>query len=294
MCSCRRILLWIAAGVLLAAGGCGRRNPDRNRVRVAVTGGSAAAYLPLFVAGPAGCVNREGIQMQLDETGGASKSLEALLGGSVDVAAIDYLALLNVAAHGQPVRGFVLMTKLPGFAAIVSPKASAAIHEIEDLRGRTIGVNAPGNGYHLVLNYVLLRHGVKPEEVSVVGVGSGPSLAAALERGVVDLGLGGGLTMGYPEQRHPGLTYVFDTRTVASTKAALGTEEVAYYLLCARAGWLRTQPQTARQLASAMQCALTWVQDHTAQQIRKVLPDSSLTPEGRKQTITGSRLQRAR
>ena len=195
------------------------------------------------------------------------------------MAAVDYLALLNVAGHGQPVQGFVLMTKLPGFAAIVSPKASAAIHKIEDLRGRTIGVTAPGTGYHLVLNYVLLRHGVKPEEVSVVGVGNGPSLAAALERGVVDLGLGAGLTIGYLEQRHPGLTYVFDTRTAASTKAVLGTEEVAYYLLCARAGWLRTQPRTARQLASAMQCALTWLQDHTAQQIRQVLPDSSLTPD---------------
>jgi NitT/TauT family transport system substrate-binding protein len=269
----------IAISVLLAAGSCGKKNPGGNRVRVAGTGRAAAAYLPLFVAGPAGCMNREGIQMQLEETGGAPKSLEALLGGSVDVAAIDYLALLNVARHGQPVRGFVLMTKLPGFAAIVAPKASAPIHKIEDLRGRTIGVSAPGTGYHLVLNYVLLRHGIKPEEVSVVGVGSGPSLAAALERGVVDIGLGAGLTIGYLEQRHPDLTYVFDTRTVASTKAALGTDEVAYFLLCAREGWLKTQSRTARQLASAMQCALTWVQDHSPQQIRKVLPDSSLTPD---------------
>jgi NitT/TauT family transport system substrate-binding protein len=224
-------------------------------------------------------VNREGIQMQLEETGGSPKSLEALMGGSVDVAALAYLDLLNVAANGQPVRGFVLMTKLPGFAAIVSPKASAPIHKIEDLRGRTIGLTAPGSGYHLVLNYVLRRHGVKPEEVSVVGVGNGPSIAAALERGVVDIGLGAGLTIGYLERRHPDLTYVFDTRTAASTKAVLDTEEVANSLLCARASWLGAQPQTARKLASAMQCALTWVQDHSAQQIRKVLPDSSLTPD---------------
>jgi NitT/TauT family transport system substrate-binding protein len=259
--------------------GCGQKNPGVNRVRIAVTGGAAAAYLPLYVARPAGCVNREGIQMQLEETGGSPKSLEALLGGSVDVAALAYLDLLNVAAHGQPVRGFVLMTNLPGFAAIVSPKASAPIHKIEDLRGRTVGLTARGSGFHRVLNYVLLRHGVKPEEVSVVGVGNGPSLAAALERGVVDVGLGTGLTIGYLERRHPDLTYIFDTRTAASTKAVLDTEEVANSLLCARASWLGAQPQTARKIASAMQCAITWVQDHSAQEIRKVLPDYSLTSD---------------
>jgi hypothetical protein len=42
---------------------------------------------------------------------------------------------------------------------------------------------------------------------------------------------------------------------------------------------LSTQPQAARRLASATQCALTWVQDHSPQQIRKILPDSTLTPD---------------
>ena len=37
------------------------------------------------------------------------------LGESVDVAAIDYLTLLNVASQGQPLREFVLLQKIPGF-----------------------------------------------------------------------------------------------------------------------------------------------------------------------------------
>lgn len=275
----RQMHLRIVVGVLLAAGGCGHQNSGSGFVRIAITGRSAAVYLPLYIAGPSGCFSQEGIQVRLDETAGAAKSMEALLGGSAEVAAADYWVLLNVASHGQPVREFMLLQKIPGFAAIVSPNASESVHRIEDLKGRTVGVVTLGGAYQRVLTNMLLLHGLKPEEVSVVGVGNGLSLASAMERGVVDVGLGAGLTIGYLERRHPGLTYLFDTRTAVATKTALGTEEVPFYILCARTDWLKTQPQTARRLATATRCAFTWIQNHTAQQIRKILPDSTQSPD---------------
>jgi len=278
MYHCLRIQLSIVTSALILIVGCSRQNRGGNFVRLAVTGRAAATYLPLYAAGPAGCFDQQGIQVRLDETPGSAKSLEALLGGSVDAAATDYAALLNVVGNKQPVRGFVLIENLPGFAAVISPKASGPIHKVEDLRGRTIGVVARGGIFQRVFDYMLLVHGVKPQEVSVVAVGSGLSVASALERGVVDVGLGGGLTISYLERRYP-LRFLFDTRTPASAKAALGVEELASIVLCARTDWLEARPQTARRLAAATRCALTWVQDHTPQEIRKILPESSLSAD---------------
>ena len=274
MYRCPRMQLSILTSALILIVGCNRQTPSGGLIRIALTGRSSL-YLPLFVAGPAGCFDREAIRVELVETAGSTKSMEALVGGSVNVAATDYFALLNVALQGQSVRGFLLMQKIPGFAAIVSPKASKAIRRIEDLRGRTIGVATLGSGYHRVLNRILLLHGVKPEEVSVVGVGAGLSLALAIERGMVDLGLATDLTIGYLDRRFPGLTLLFDTRTAAGTKAALGAEEIGFLILCARTGWLDAQPQAARKVAGATQCAIRWVQEHSPQQIREVLPQAN-------------------
>jgi NitT/TauT family transport system substrate-binding protein len=199
--------------------------------------------------------------------------MQALVGGGVEVAASDYLTLLDVRSQGQPIRQFVLLQKLPGFAAVVSPKASPGIRTVQDLKGRTIGVNARGSGYHRLLNKILQAHGVNPDEVSVVSVGRGTSLGLSMERGVVDVGLLGPLGLSYLQQRHLPLTILFDTRTAESTRAVLGTDEIAFYMLCAREDWLKSHPQAARRLASAMQCALTWVHDRTPQQIRETLPD---------------------
>ncbi|HEY7388624.1 MAG TPA: ABC transporter substrate-binding protein [Bryobacteraceae bacterium] len=278
---------------LLAVNGCGSQNRDGNLVRIAVTSRAAVAYLPLYVADPAGCFDREGTRASLDETAGAAKSVEALLGGSVDVAAADYFVLLGAVSRGQPIREFVLLQKVPGFVAIVSPKASLPIHKIEDLKGRTIGVTAPGGGYHRLLNHMLLLHGVKPEEVSVVGVGGGLSLALALERGMVDVGLGAGLTLHYLERRYPDLKFLFDTRTAASTKAALAAEEIAFFILCARADWLKAHPDKARRLAAATQCALTWIQDHTPQRFVS-FSRIQLSLRMREQTTSGLPTQKTR
>ena len=278
MCHCLRMQVSIVTSALILIVGCNRPNHSGGPIRIALTGRSSV-YLPLFVAGPAGCFDRQGIRVELVDTAGGAKSMEALIGGGADVAATDYFTLLNVVMKGQSVRGFLLMQKIPGFAAIVSPKASKSIRRIEDLRGRTIGVTTPGNAYHRVLNRILLLHDVKPEEVSVVGVGNGLSNALAIERGMVDVGLGADLTISYLERRFPGLTLLFDTRTAAGAKAALDTDEMAFFILCARTGWLDAQPQTARKVAGATLCAIRWVQDHTPQQIREILPQANLSSD---------------
>lgn len=259
--------------------GCGSGDRYRQQpVRIAVTRGSYV-NLPIYVASSTGCFQKQGIVAHVEEMDGASKSMQALLGGSIDVASAGYISLLDLMSQQRPLRGFVLMQRLPGFAAMVSPRASRPVRAIEDLKGMSIGVASIGNDYHRLLNYVLQQHGISPTDVNVIGVGPAMTHASAVERGVVDVGLASGLTIQYLQRHHPSIRILFDTLTPESTKASLGFEEVPLTLLCARENWLRTNAALARRLAAATRCALSWTHDHTPQQIRDILPASCRSPD---------------
>jgi NitT/TauT family transport system substrate-binding protein len=235
--------------------------------------------LPVFVAGPAGCFAKQNLAVKIDETEGAPKSILALLAGTVDVVAGGYLQVLDLVSQGRQLRAFLLMQQFPGFAAVVLPRASRPIYTIEDVKGMNVGVSSPGGESHRILNYVLRQHGIRPEDISAIGVGPSVTQVPSLEHGVVDVVLAQGVTISFLQRRHPDLRILFDTRTPAMTKAALGVEEVPQSVLVAQENWLRSNPDAARRLAGASQCALTWIQDHTAEQIREVLPDSCRSPE---------------
>ncbi len=256
---------------------CGSRSPsgqsERTEVRLAATRGSLF-YLPVFVAGPSGCFDRHNLTVRIEETEGVSKSVTALLAGTVGIAAVGYLQALDLVSQGRPVRAFLLMQQLPGIALIVSPRASKSIQSIEDLKGANVGVTFPGADSQRILNYILHQHRMRAEDVSIIGLGSWVTQVPALEHGTVDALVAAGVPIPLLQRRHPDLRILFDTRTPEFTKAALGVEKMADAVLLTQESWLRSNPDTARRVAGACQCALTWIQDHTPEQIREVLPDS--------------------
>ena len=86
---------------------CGSRAPSEQskgtEVRLAVTRGSLV-HLPVFVAGPAGCFDRQSLAVKIEETEGSTKSMTALLAGTVDVVAGGYLQELDLVAQGRRLR----------------------------------------------------------------------------------------------------------------------------------------------------------------------------------------------
>jgi len=235
--------------------------------------------VPVFVAGPAGCFEKQNLAVTIEETEGAPKSMTALLAGTVDVISGGYLQALDLVAQGRSIRTFLLMQQLPGFALVVSPRASKPIRGIEDLKGTTIGVVSVGTESHRILNYVLRRRGMRPEDVSVIGVGPSVTQVPSLERGKVDALFATASTASFLQRRHPDLRILLDLRTPELTKAALGVDQMPETVLLTQENWLRSNPDTARRVAGAFQCALAWIQDHTAEQIRELLPDSNRTPD---------------
>jgi NitT/TauT family transport system substrate-binding protein len=57
---------------------------------------------------------------------------------------------------------------------------------VADLKGKKIGVSAPGSSTNIMANYVLAKNGLKPSDVSFVGVGVSQGAVAALRSGQID------------------------------------------------------------------------------------------------------------
>jgi len=49
-----------------------------------------------------------------------------------------------------------------------------------------VGVTAPGSSTHMLINYLLVKHGLTPGDISAIGIGGGAGAAAAVEHGKVD------------------------------------------------------------------------------------------------------------
>ncbi len=130
-------------------------------VRLAVTRGSLLS-LPVYLAESLGFFQQEGLSVTLQETVSAPKSLQSLLGGSTDVVGGGYLQVMRMAAEGRALQAFRVMQRYPGFAVIVSPRASRRIDRIEDLKGANVGTS-PGSDYQALLSYLLVQPGLSPE-----------------------------------------------------------------------------------------------------------------------------------
>lgn len=66
----------------------------------------------------------------------------------------------------------VSFTHLPGTPLVVNTKYRNEIKNPKDLRGRPVGVTAPGSATDLLMRYMMSKEGVRPEEMKIIGVGT--------------------------------------------------------------------------------------------------------------------------
>src|SRR4051812_15864446 len=163
--------------ILFWCNGCRQQtsSPHRTPVRMAVGSQTELVYLASTLAQQLGYYEQEGLNVAIADATGGSKALEALLGGSADVVTGFYDHTIQMAAEGKSIQAFVTMVRYPGAVAVLSPEGARKIHRLEDLKGATAGVTAPGSSSHFFLNFLLVKHGLSPSDLSVIGLGGGAS-----------------------------------------------------------------------------------------------------------------------
>src|SRR3954465_1301501 len=206
----------IAAPALVRAQGL-----EKSKLTVAVGGKNLLYYLPLTIAESLGYFKTEGLDVTIADFAGGSRALQAVVGGSAGVVSGAFEHTINMQVKGQRLRAFVLQGRAPQIVLGINPKTMPAYKSPADLKGKKLGVTAPGSSTNIVANFVLAKAGIKPNEVSIVGVGAGSGAVAAMRSGQIDAlsNLDPVITL---LQRSGDLKIVTDTRLVSDADRLFG------------------------------------------------------------------------
>ncbi|RYY81006.1 MAG: transporter substrate-binding domain-containing protein, partial [Comamonadaceae bacterium] len=259
----------VAAPALRAQG-----KPEKTRIAIAVGGKAAFYYLPLTISEQLGYFKAEGLDVEISDFAGGSRALQAVVGGSADVVSGAYEHTINLQGKGQMFQAFVLQGRAPAIAMGVSAKAMPAYKGVADLKGRKIGVTAPGSSTNMVANLVLSRAGLRASDVSFIGVGTAAGALAALRSGQIDAMSNIDPVMTMLEQKGD-VRIISDTRTLKGTLEVFGGPMPAGCLY-APAEFVQKNPNTCQALTNAIVHALKWLQTAGPSDIIKAVPETYL------------------
>jgi NitT/TauT family transport system substrate-binding protein len=247
---------------------------EKSKLTLAVGGKNLLYYLPLTIAESLGYFKAEGLDVTIADFAGGSRALQAVVGGSADVVSGAFEHTLNMQAKGVKLRAFVLQGRAPQIVMGVNPKTMPNYKTIADLRGKKIGVTAPGSSTNVMANFVLAKGGLKASDVSIIGVGAANGAVAAMRAGQIDAisNLDPVITL---LLRSGDLKIISDTRIVAEAEKVFGGPMPAACLYAPQA-FIDKNPATVQALTNAMVRADKWIQGAGPGEIIKAVPESYL------------------
>lgn len=247
---------------------------EKTRIAIAVGGKPAFYYLPLTISEQLGYFKAEGLEVEISDFAGGAKALQALMGNSADVVSGAYEHTINMQARNQFIKEFVLMGRAPQISVGVSTKTMPHYKSIADLKGKKIGVSAPGSSTNLVVDLLLSRAGVKSSDVSFVGVGTGAGAIAAMRSGQIDAISNTDPIMTMLEQKGD-VKIISDTRTLKGTQEVFGGSMPAACFYT-HIDFIQKNPNTCQALANAIVHGLKWLQTAGPSDIIKTVPENYL------------------
>jgi sulfonate transport system substrate-binding protein len=264
-----RALAAFATGLALAAG-AGAQAPEQKKVTIAVGGKNLFYYLPLSVAERNGYFKDEGLEVEIPDFAGGAKALQALVGGSADMVSGAYEHTINMIAKKQPIKAVVLQAKYSSIVLLLPKDKAAKYKGGRDLKGLKIGVTAPGSSTNMFVNNLLAKEGLKPNDVSIVGVGTGSGAFAAMDKGEIDAISNLDPVISQLEATGK-FVAVADSRTEKGMKDIYGGDYHASVIYITDE-YIRKNPNTVQAVVNAMVRADRWIAKATPQQIVDLMP----------------------
>jgi NitT/TauT family transport system substrate-binding protein len=254
----------------LPAAGAWAQAPEKKSITIAVGGKNLFYYLPLTVAERKGYFKDEGLEVEIPDFPGGAKALQALVGGSADFVSGAYEHTINMVAKKQPIKAVVLQLKYSAIVLVMPREKAARYHSGRDLKGLKIGVTAPGSSTNMFVNNLLAKDGLKPTEVSIVGVGVGAGAVAALEKGEIDAL--SNLDPVVTQLESTGkFVAVVDTRTEKGMKDVYGGDYMAAVIYVTDE-FVKKNPNTVQAVVNAIVRADKWIAKATPQEIVDLMP----------------------
>ncbi|HEX6957149.1 MAG TPA: ABC transporter substrate-binding protein [Ferrovibrio sp.] len=267
-----KMLIAAAVAMLLLGGGASQAAPEKSKLTLGVGGKPLLYYLPLTIAERKGYFKEEGLDVTINDFGGGSKSLQALIGGSVDAVTGAYEHTIRMQQKGQDIRAVIELGRFPGIVLAVKKSHEGKVKTAADLKGMKIGVTAPGSSTNFFVDFLIAKAGGDPKASSYIGVGGGASGVAAMEKGEIDA-----ISHLDPVisklQADKAVFILADSRTEAGTKAIFGGSNPAAVLYL-KEEFIQQNPQTVQALVNAFYKALKWIDKAKPQDVVATVPES--------------------
>jgi len=245
---------------------------EKKEVTIAVGGKASLYYLPLTIAEQLGYFKDEGLTVNIPDFAGGSQALRAVVGGSADVVSGAYEHTLNMQPKGQYMQCFVQQGRAPQLAIGISKEKAKTFKSPKDFKGFKVGVSAPGSSTHMLVNYFISREGLKPSDISVVGVGLGAAAVTAIKSGQIDALSNADPVITKLEQDGD-IKIVADTRTLKGTEQVFGGPMPAGCLY-APIDFIKKNPHTVQALTNAIVRADKWIHTASAPDVLRTVPES--------------------
>jgi NitT/TauT family transport system substrate-binding protein len=259
----------LAAGFLLAAS-VQAQAPERKDVKLGVGGANSLYYLPLALADKLGYFKEQGLNVEINDFKGGSQSLNALVAGSADVVTGAYEHTLRMQVKGQPIVAVIELGRYPGISLAVKKDRADKIRTPADLKGAKIGVTAPGSSTNMIVQYLMVKAGLKPDDASYIGVGAGPGAVAAMRKGEIDAISNIDPMIAMLESAGD-VVIMAETRTTEGTTKVLGGPMSAG-VLYTRQDFVEKNPNTVQALVNAFYKTLRWLDKATPEQVADAVP----------------------
>jgi NitT/TauT family transport system substrate-binding protein len=246
--------------------------PEKPKVILGVGGKALLYYLPLSIAESKGFFKDQGLDVEINDFAGGARSLQALVGGSVDVVAGAFEHTLRMQGKKQDIKAVVEMGRFPAITIAVKASLADKIKSAADFKGLKIGVTAPGSSTNMTVQYAMLKAGLKKDDAAFIGVGGGATAVAQVKGGGVDI-------ISHLEpvisklEADGDVKVLIDTRTEAGTKALFGGTNPAAVLYL-KQDFIDKNPETTQRLVNAIMKANKWIAAAKPEDIMAALPET--------------------
>ena len=270
----RRISWLVIAGVSLLAGPTFAQTTKLEKTRIALSVGGSISQMnkvAYVVALHRKYFEQEGLTVDSVAFASGTAALQNLIGGNADVVEGSFEHTLRMQTKGQHLMCIAVFGRYPANVLVVRKSQAEKIKSIADLKGKKIGISAPGSSTHNFVAGLMERAGVNYKEASFISIGTGLSAVAAMRSGseldaIVNLDPAINALVDNGE-----VVVLADSRTEEGTFAAFGGPYLADCLY-AKIDFVKANPNTAQAIANAIVHAMQWLKTASIDDIIKSLP----------------------
>ena len=144
------------------------------KVNIGISGWTG--FAPITLAAQAGIFKKNGVDATIKKIPQQTRHL-AIASGDVQCAATTAETWLVWNANGVATKQIFQLDKSYGADGMAT---RSSVGKIADLKGKTIGSQAPGTSPYFVMAWMLKKNGLTPKDVTVVSIDPGPAAQAFL------------------------------------------------------------------------------------------------------------------